>query len=56
MVKETEVNEICKVYERIDDMGKKKMILMSKKFFDIQKIMDNEKVSLVKCENVEFKD
>jgi hypothetical protein len=45
MTDQTEVDEIRGVYEKMDDVGKKEMFLMSKKFFEVQKIMDVEKAS-----------
>jgi hypothetical protein len=45
MTGQTEVDEIRGVYEKMDDVGKKEMLIMSKKFFEVQKIMDLEKAS-----------
>jgi len=42
MVEKQEVDELREIYRDMDSTGKKEMFLMSKKFMDVQKIIDKE--------------
>ena len=53
MVEKAEVDELQGVYKEMDYEGRMEMLKMGKKFLDVQKIIDDEKSTLKKSNEIE---